>query len=248
MIPIQPLVDALSDAITAARHGAKEKGVHRLRVTTRRLDTWLRLAEMRVLRDDLRWLRSLAGPVRDLDILLSDPLYAPLRQAPIDGGTDRLAQLRGLRAESLAQLHAALQDSRVAGLCTALALLPPVPVRRAVRSTRRLLRRVRRLEMDASRPNEIHDGRRAVRRLRFALELLGNPVPGLVELQDVLGRVSDLTLPTRLDLSLALGPTAGPDLEVALNQAVATWTSHQPTLEAIERWISSCSDTQPPSA
>lgn len=234
MIAVEPLVVTLVEALAATRRRAPQKGIHALRVTTRRLDTWLRLSGRGVLRDDLRWLRAAVGPARDLDVLLASPLFAAQRVDPAFA-----AQQKARRAEARAHAVAVASDPRAAALVAALRNLPPLHEAQARAGTRRLLRGLIDLPVDPASPDDVHRRRRALRRVRYALELLGRPQPELVALQDALGHVSDLGLPARL--GLAAEPLG---MDAALAAADAAWHALPPLLESL--WTSSSSDTPPP--
>lgn len=208
----------LAKAIGPARRGVKEKGVHQLRVATRRLDTWLRLAGLRVLRDDLRWLRTVAGAARDLDVLLE-----------LDWPEGVRKRLKEERAEARAALHVALTSGRAEGLVTALRCLPPIPRAVAARRTASLARALLELPVNAAEPDQVHHRRRMLRRVRYALELLGEPVAPLVALQDALGTVSDLWI-ARQHV-----PEASDDVALAgaLSEAEAAWERTRPHLESL---------------
>lgn len=244
-IPLTPLLDELRRALPEARRGRKEAGIHKLRVLTRRIDVWLRLSRIRVLRDDLRWLRALAGPVRDLDVLLANR------------GRDRSDPLRAARKEAQGHLRAGLATRRAEALVEALSVLSPLPAKRAHVGVGRLARRVIALPCDPSLPLDVHRRRRALRRLRYALELYGAPVDALVELQDALGVVSDMVLAHRWEgeppVELAdnadrAAPPTTPELAAALAAAEAAWELHLPTLRDFARWTSATYVAVPPSA
>lgn len=227
-VPVQPLVDALEAALAAARRGAREKGVHQLRVVTRRLDTWLRLAGgERRLRAELRWLRRAAGPARDFDVLLREPVFAELRAA---AGVRE--ELRARRAAGDVVLQAALADPRVTAIVAALAELSPLPRERATERAHMLLRRLRRTKVGAKDVDGVHLRRRRLRRVRYALRLLDHPEDPLAPLQHVLGRVSDLSLPERVWHGEPL-----PGLDDALAAAAEAWSATFPVLDGLGAWL-----------
>lgn len=230
MIPATPWLEALDAHLAASSRGDPED-VHQLRVATRRLTSWLKLARRRVLRSDLRWLRAAAGRVRDIDVVLGqDP-------------PDSMARwLRGERDDRLIDLRDALVSPRVEALRVALGLLPPVDPDRARRVLPRLARRALSLgdELQGA-PNDVegfHALRRAVRSLRYALEWMGDKTGGFKEFQDVSGRAADLS-------SALLLLDACPDAEALTDHrhlldeefaarrldAVATWPSLRETIE-----------------
>lgn len=184
MVSATPVLATLRDALQIARDGADPEGIHEARIATRKLDAWLRLAGIRVLRPDLRWLRRELADARDLDVLMAADEAADLR--------DWLADQRRLEQD---HVRAVLADERVGALLTALGALPPIDTdvaRGALRGlVRRVLRRGRRvLETDGA-DVAIHDLRRAVRTLRFGLEWTGEPSDLAAELQSAFGELSD---------------------------------------------------------
>lgn len=214
-------VDLLVAAVAAARKGAKEKGVHQVRVTTRRLDAWLLLAGMWTLRADLRWLRQAAAASRDLDVLLAREWPPEVR-----------ARLKEERAAARHALAVDLAAPRTTALLLALRLLPPIPRVRAERGSRRLVRALLKGRVDPTDPAAVHARRRKLRRVRYARELLGHRDEALVALQDVLGEVSDLWL------AMGRAPDPAADahalaLPPALAAAEAAWRDTLPLLESL---------------
>ena len=196
MIQPEPWRTELRAHLEAARAADDPEAVHELRVATRRLSSWLRLARIRVLRDDLAWLRAVAGAVRDADVVIAmdlDPaLTAWLRE-------ERIARRRALVA--------ALGSERIAALLVALDGLPGLPRSEAragvTRLARRALVRGRALE---ERPDDVeafHALRRAVRSLRYGLEWLDDKTRAFRAFQDVSGAAADRALALR---TIALSP------------------------------------------
>ncbi len=226
-----------------ALHTDDVEYIHQMRVATRRLRAALRLfapALPEGLRDALRWpIATLArqlGRARDLDVLLGeivDPVLAALPEEPrLSALAGDITNLRyGVRAEVLASL-AAPDYGRM--LLTAVEALHPAatPVLEvgsldefAAARLHHLCRRVRRLAAAAhtNDPASLHALRIGIKRLRYALEFfatLGAEAPGrrlhsrLAEVQDVLGRIIDLT-----NAGVLLSDCAGSDAE--LREAVA---------------------------
>jgi CHAD domain-containing protein len=155
------------------------------------LIVWLDLGGWRVLRDDLRWLRRSAATVRDIDVVLQR--FAGRPWAP------ELAAQRSLGASDL---RAAFANPRVQGLVQAMAVMPSVSEEAvldhlaAVRHrTLRAGKRLGRTEKDLA---QVHRLRRAVRRLRYVLEWIGDAPEELAELQSELGLLNDLVIMERL--------------------------------------------------
>ena len=151
-----------------------------------RLDVWLRLGGHRALRDDLRWLRAGSARARDLDVL-ARLVDKPARSA-----------VRAARRAAQADLLMILDHPRTSGLIEALSHLPPIPVDAAVARAGRLVRdlRARGHQIDAPSADDAayHSVRRALRRVRYAGELLGGPVGPLAAAQDAFGALGDATL------------------------------------------------------
>jgi len=146
------------------------------------------MARRRALRDDLRWLRRAAAPVRDLDVFLA-------RDLPTGCASDaRIERARRRRA-----LSDALDDRRLAGLLEALSLLPPLPLAEARRARPRLRARLVERGGSVATPEELHAFRRALRRYRYCLEWLGAETAPLKELQDALGASNDAAIALRFD-------------------------------------------------
>jgi len=184
----------LQESVPIARSAAAPEAVHDLRVSAARLDVWLRMAGWRVLRDDLRWLRRQAARVREIDVVLAG---SPPRLAP---------ELERLRAQAHAVLETALALPRVESLLLALSLLPPLRKKQArdfvARQRSRVARRGRVAQKSTAAPEDLHRLRRAVRRLRYALEWTGSRDPLLEELQGALGELNDAAAGLRLIESL----------------------------------------------
>jgi CHAD domain-containing protein len=202
--------------------------LHDLRVSVRRARSVLRElrgvhapAERAHLRDELRRVQGLTGPVRDLDVQLLewDELTAALSaERAVD-----LAPLHDLlsrrRAAAFGALRRGLGGRRFSDCLTewrALAAGPPASDADADRPRAGLpieavagdrIRSVyRRMARDGSRidaaspPEALHDLRKRGKELRYLLELFGGLFPGSVvkpmvsalkDLQDVLGRFHD---------------------------------------------------------
>ncbi len=236
-IDCKPWLQRLGASLPLARAGRDPEGVHQLRVAIARLRVWLRLADVQVLRDDLKWLRDCGGAIRDLDVQLQlDPPAALVRR------------LQAARPAAQRALLEALDNPRAGGLLEAFSLLPPIERGRAQQQLARLARTALRRGRHAyARPHDLpslHALRRAARRLRFALEWLGHRPRQVIALQSALGAVGDRALMLRaLD---AMGRDAGPfqayrhrierELRRHARDARQLWLQAQP---AIERWAAS---------
>ncbi len=184
VIPLTPSLDHLREHIPIARVGDDVEGVHQVRVATRRLDVWLRLAGQRTFRDDLAWLRRGASSVRDLDVVLERDLPGPLR-----------AWLVEEHQVARTTLIECLDDERLGALLIGLSVTPPVDADRAAARLRRIARRCWKLGKAAERSagdiERIHRLRRALRRVRYGLEWTGGKAKPIKRLQDSFGAVND---------------------------------------------------------
>jgi CHAD domain-containing protein len=204
------------------RTDADTEDVHQLRVATRRLRADLRALrpvlvrrEVTQLRDELGWLGSLAGPVRDADVLLARLSTAVVRLTGDDAtvGADLLARLTAERADHRVALIAGMRDPRCDALLDALVDVVARPRLRSsgtarpasavlARATNRqwhaLLGAVARLGTSAS-ITELHDVRIAAKRLRYTAETaeiaVGKPAARLAaaatKIQSTLGDLND---------------------------------------------------------
>lgn len=190
-IPLAPWLEHLELHLPLAREGADPEGVHQVRVALGRLETWLRAADVRILRDDLRWLRRAGSRVRDLDVqLAADPpaLFADALNTARDTA----------RAEWLEHVDA----PRTHALIDALRNLPPLAAARIDAYTdaaaRKVARRGKALAAHTTDLARYHALRRAVRRLRYALEWAGRSARPVKELQDALGELNDAVVTLEL--------------------------------------------------
>lgn len=180
----------LQEHLPIAQEGRDPEGVHQVRVAVRRLRVWLRLAGLRVLEDDLAWLVRAAGEVRDLEVLLLNN-HLP----------------KGFRRWAASRLQAArahfeplLETPRLAGLLQALSNLPPLDTTLAQTRLRRFVRQVERKAKEWQQEGSLehlHALRRALRRLRYAREWLGQDSQPIKLLQEAFGRVGDLSFTLR---------------------------------------------------
>jgi len=222
----------LHEHLPIARLGDDPEGVHQVRVAVRRLRVWLRLAGMRVLEDDLAWLVRAAGQVRDLEVLLQHP---GLPRAFQKWAVHQLQHARE-------QFIPLLDSPRLAGLLRALASLPPLDSTKAEARIERFIQQVER-RADAWHSEDtienLHALRRALRRLRYAREWLGHNSNTVKALQEIFGRVGDLSF--ILDYLQAFEAEGGQppsryrsrlevDLSEALIEAQKAWEQHRDDL------------------
>lgn len=216
-------LDALRVEVTPA-------AVHQLRVALARLRVWTILAARSDVAPEVRWLRRAASTLRDLDVQLSMPSLPP-----------RLAaELRAERRRAVVALARVARGRRAGALVDAIGALGDVSRKRARKRLRRLaasaLARGDR-GFSADREAE-HSLRRAVRRVRFALEWLGEECPPLVELQSALGDVNDRATALvrargRGALVVRHRAVLSRELVAAEHHALRQWPVARPWLEAL---------------
>ncbi len=191
MIEVKRWLGELESRLEALRESGVPEDVHQLRVATRRLAAWLRLGRHHALRDDLRWLRRVAGAVRDIDVVLE-----------IEGDPTWSRWLRSERRVRRQALQIAIDAERTAGLLLALHSLPPVPTATARARLSRLAGRAleagEALEAEPENVERFHALRRKVRVLRYGLEWLDEKSGAFREFQEVSGLAADRALSLRL--------------------------------------------------
>jgi CHAD domain-containing protein len=229
-------LEHLLSQLPLVRAGGDAEAVHQLRVASARLRVWLTLGGLRVLHDDLRWLRRQAAGARDLDVCLA--LAPP--PALAERLRRRLPKARGA-------LIRALDAPRVNGAIEALRLLEPLPRSDAASRVRLIARQVlRRGSRAEQRPRDVpalHELRRAVRRLRFALEWLGQRPRAVVALQTALGQVGDHAVALRVLERAPAGDRAAAayrrrlqrELQRRARRARAAWLATRPAVERLAR-------------
>jgi CHAD domain-containing protein len=183
-IAAEPWLEHLIRHLPVARAGEDPEGVHQVRVAAARLRVWLDLAGKKEKSAALKRLRRHAARVRDLDVHLEANPPAEVERT-----------LRERRREARSELLAALDDPTLETLIEDLQRSPPTPEAQFIARIRSLARKtVKRGDRALDRPKDIdalHALRRSVRRLRFALEWIGERLEQAVELQDALGRLAD---------------------------------------------------------
>ena len=191
MIESTPWLTDLETRVARVHERAEPEDVHQLRVASRRLAAWLRLGGLHVLRDDLRWLRRVAGAVRDIDVVLE-----------VEGDPTWSRWLRSERRVRHQTLHEALASERTAGLLLALRSLPPVARDKATERLSVLAGKALAagdaLEGAPDDPERFHALRRKVRVLRYSLEWLGEKTGAFREFQEVSGLAADRAMSLRL--------------------------------------------------
>jgi CHAD domain-containing protein len=206
------------DAVRATESGVRAgdaDAVHDMRVATRRLRSTLRshravLRPWQPLRDELKWLATALGDVRDGDVMarrLTDVVAAQPPELVVGPVAARIQQrLAGDTARARERLVEALDSPRYGALLDALDdLVDAGPTRRVRKSrlrraARKALRRAdRMLGRGTGSDERLHEARKAYKRARYAVEVL-DPVVGkpasrlrrrLKDLQDELGAHQD---------------------------------------------------------
>jgi len=227
-IPLDRWLRHLRHNLSIARECEDPEGVHQVRVATRRIETWLLLAGWHVYRDDLRWLRVEASSARDVDVLL---LRAGLPKRLKDDLTDH-------RRTAYGEFLLAAEDPRLQALIVGLGALPPLAP--TVASTRmgrllaKVLERGKQVSEEQGSLESLHGLRRALRRLRYGLELTGGSTASLKRLQDALGHINDLAVAIRCldDLGRGIAPagfraTLQSELSAARPVALQLWSNER---------------------
>jgi CHAD domain-containing protein len=259
---LQALADVAAVNVDGVLEDLDTEFLHDLRVSVRRARSVLRELEgvhppgpWAKLRTELKWVQTVTGPLRDLDVQL-------LEWDDVAGDrADELMPLRALlehrRASELARVRRALRGRRFTAAMEAwraLAATPPaepgddrpraaVPIE-AVAADR--IRRVyRRMVRDGGRitddsPDEdLHELRKRGKELRYLLELFGALFPNdvvkptvraLKDLQDVLGRFQDRSVQTtalRADAGELATRPGGPDAVLAAGRVISALEADQ---------------------
>lgn len=176
--------ERLREALPAVRAGRDPEAVHVLRGALARLRVWLLLAGDDTLDDDLKSLRDRAAVVRDLDVHLAHKPPPSVREV-----------LVARRHAAQQELVDAVGSTRCGSLVLRLDALWPVKRKAAKKACAKLVRRALRCAKSAKdEPGDVealHALRRAARRVRFAVEWMGDKAEPLEALQDALGKVGD---------------------------------------------------------
>jgi CHAD domain-containing protein len=207
--------------------GVHAERVHRIRSAASRLCAWLELGGHRALRDDLRWVRRRAAPLRDADVALARNL--PPRMA-------EWLLIERLHARD--DFAKALLHPRMSALRRAMPLLADPSREDAAEALRDIERRVRRrgeAVTDDAPVETVHRLRRAVRRLRNAREWLDIDARDLRPVLDAFGELTDVA--ALLRLVEACPPGAAPaefaeslraERETARRRAIGVWREAAP--------------------
>lgn len=206
------------------RLGTDAEDLHQFRVATRRLRAFLRAGSELLdpgwadpVREELRWLGGVLGPVRDLDVLL-EHLTAEVDSLGADkaGGKSLLGLLKRERRTARGKLVKALGSERYFALLDTLASPPPsvasdVTLPGIQVAEHRRLRKAMRSLSETSADAEFHAARITVKRARYAAELAGDEayVKVAKRVQDVLGEHQDAVVAgERLRALAARAPAA----------------------------------------
>jgi CHAD domain-containing protein len=193
------------------RLGTDPEELHKMRVATRRLRAFLRAGHdlldpvtAEPLRDELRWLGSSLGPVRDLDVLVEhlqgeiQPLGPDLPE-----GRKLVRTLERRRRSARRRLLSALESPRYFALLDSLerpfATVADGPSLAEIKAKehKKLRTAVKGLGLDPS-DEELHATRIRAKRARYAAELEGDKpyVREAKKLQDILGEHQDAVVAT----------------------------------------------------
>ena len=224
-----------------------DEPVHRMRVASRRtrslLSTYRPLLDRTVtdpLRAELKWLAGALGDARDTRVMW-DRLDAMVEAEPGDLATPAVrermdAELRATYEGAQAAAVEALGSARYFRLLDALEELVRQPpwtalalgsaqdvlrsrVRKDWKRTRRLVRVAQRMEPGEERDQQLHEVRKAAKRLRYAAEVVvpvfgrkaGRLATAAEELQEVLGDLHDSVVTRAMLLRLAADSPGQPD-------------------------------------
>lgn len=220
--------------------GRDPEYLHQLRVGFRRLRVALGMPEdpewraaLEPLREEMRWLFSVLGPVRNWDVFISETLPPVMRHFGAEAGLPALrARCLRLRRRHVARARAAVGSPRYAALLLSLGILlygsPPAepPGKAPAQAFARafIVRRDRALRkrgegLAAASPEERHRARIAAKKLRYCAEFfvtlypqnrLRSYVGALANLQDELGAINDAAVGAAMIVELGAGGRVDP--------------------------------------
>lgn len=191
------------------RLGADDESVHRMRVATRRARALLRTAEplyvgdVQVLSAELKWLASVLGDVRDLDVLQARLSAQADTLDPVDTSAAHrlLRTMERSRSRVRRTLLKAIDAPRYATLLDCfeetIASLQPsgdeTPLRTLADRELEKLRRDAKPLGDNAEDEQLHELRKRGKKVRYAYELAGvdKVVRRAKQFQDVLGGYQD---------------------------------------------------------
>jgi CHAD domain-containing protein len=211
------------------RLGGDAEDLHKFRVATRRSRAVIRATKpllgesLSDLGAELKWLASVLGPVRDLDVLIERlRATAETLDHDSDAASAIVASLEEERRNRYDALRQALDDDRYLALLDSFAAVAALPDLGAPDALRPLaakpLRKLRKAAGKLSEEptdEELHKLRIRAKRARYAAELvtdgrrhLNRYVDSLKQLQDVLGEHQDAVVAERQVRGLAADATA----------------------------------------
>jgi CHAD domain-containing protein len=213
-------LEPLKARLAAVREVSDPDSVHHLRVTCGRLRVWLELGNWSVLQDDLRWIRQQAARARDLDVQLEQsppPDVESLRQAERERARRRLVE--GLECD---RVHATLE---------ALGTLPPLSPQAALASladlARTALDRGEKRRWKEGDFQQLHELRRAIRKVRYALEVFGEDASAMEALQSTIGAACDRFVALEAlegsDKDSAYAQRLSAEFDKQVQRTVASW-------------------------
>ena len=206
------------------RLGTDPEDLHQFRVATRRLRAFLRAGRdlldpewAEPLREELRWLGGVLGPVRDLDVLI-EHLRTEVEDlgAEADAGRTLIGLLSRERRSARRRLKTALASSRYFDLldrleCPAPAVAEGATLEAIQNAEHQKLRKAMRALTAESPDEDLHAARIKAKRARYAAELAGDSayVKAAKRVQDVLGEHQDAVVAsTRIRELAARAPEA----------------------------------------
>lgn len=221
--------------------GRDPEFLHQLRVGFRRLRVALVMPEdpewrsaLEPLREEMRWLFSVLGPVRNWDVFITEMLPPLMRHFQDDDGLTRMRQrcLR-LRRHRFALARAAVGSPRYPALLLSVGMLlygrPPaedpaaaVPAQafaQAIINRRDRTLRKRGEALPAAGPEERHRVRIGAKKLRYCAEFFSTLYPhkkvrryvdALADLQDALGLINDAAVSAGMLAELNTGGRIDP--------------------------------------
>ncbi len=221
--------------------GRDPEFLHQLRVGFRRLRVALVMPEdpewraaLEPLREEMRWLFSLLGPVRNWDVFMTQMLPPLMRHF---GADNELARLRArclrLRRRHVALATAAVGSPRYPALLLSLGMLlygrPPAALpgsaapaqafAHAIIERRDRTLRKRGEALSAASPEERHRVRIGAKKLRYCAEFFATLYPqkkvrryvdALADLQDALGLINDAAVGAAMVTELGRGARVDP--------------------------------------
>jgi CHAD domain-containing protein len=223
---------AIESADPGVRLGDDAEDVHRMRVATRRARALIRATKplygedrLASQAEELKWLGSLLGEVRDLDVLVGDLREAAAGLGPdANAGETLVAQLEEERQHDRELLLEAFASDRYIALLAsferAVDDLADVDVGSGLHTIAagelKKLRKAARALQDDPADDELHGLRKTAKRARYAAELAllegGRPleryVDALKDLQDVIGAHQDAVVAEARLRQLARARTA----------------------------------------